>query len=181
MVRPGSAHPGQKTSLASATAAAWLGALLLAFGPPLAAQDDGSGDNRSQLIDFWQSGDPGRRMNIRGRVTGLDGTPLAGIQISIRQANGAGDYTERYRGLLTSDDKGRYQFGSAVPGNYGGAKHVHVTVYQDGWEYFDTTILFQGDPNLGGYEDGTPIFLEESTVNGETIMFGRFDIVLTPE
>jgi hypothetical protein len=30
-------------------------------------------------------------------------------------------------------------------------------------------------------EDGTPVFLEESTVKGETIMFGRFDIVLSPE
>ncbi len=176
MIRPGSARPGQKTSPASATAAALLGALLL-FVLPLAAQ----ADDKPGLVDFWQAGDPGQRMNIRGRVTSLDGTPLDGIEISIRQANGAGDYTERYRGRLTSDDKGRYQFGSAVPGNYGGAKHVHVTVYQDGWEYFDTTILFQGDPNLGGYEDGTAIFLEESTVNGETIMFGRFDIVLTPE
>ena len=172
-------RPGSGFSLASAHIAL-LGALLLGFVPPLAAQSDGTG--KAQLIDFWQSGDPGQRMNIRGRVTSLDGTPLAGIEISIRQADGAGDYTERYRAILVSDDKGRYQFGSAVPGNYGGAKHVHVTVYQDGWEYFDTNILFEGDPNLDShYGDGRPIFLEESTVNDETILFGRFDIVLTPE
>ena len=163
-----------------ASAVLLAAALVFACGPAV-AQSDGS-VQKARLIDLWQPGDTGPRMNIRGRVTSLDGTPLANIRVSIRQANGDGDYTERYRTTLTTDDKGRFQFGSAVPGNYMGAKHVHVTVYQDGWEYFDTSILFKGDPNLDEhYEDGTAIFLEESTVNGETIMFGRFDIVLTPE
>ena len=139
-------------------------------------------EKKSKLIELWQPGDPGQRMNIRGLVTSIDGTPLGGIRISIRQANGEGDYTENYQTTLVSDAKGRYQFGSAVPGNYFGARHVHVTVYQDGFEYFDTSILFKGDPNLDEhYEYGKAIFLEESTVKGETILFGRFDIVLTPE
>ncbi len=138
-------------------------------------------DGKPKLVDFWRPGDAGQRMNIRGRVTSLDGTPLAGIPISIRQANGDGDYTQRYRTTLLSDAKGRYQFGSVVPGNYYGVKHVHIEVYHDGYEYFDTEILFKGDPNLDGYTDAEQaIFLEESTVNGETILFGRFDIVLVP-
>lgn len=137
---------------------------------------------KSKLIDLWQPGDTGQRMNIRGRVTSIDGTPLGGVQISVRQADGDGEYTENYRTTLETDASGRFQFGSVVPGNYFGAKHVHLTVYQDGFEYFDTSILFKGDPNLDEhYENGTAIFLEESTVKGETIMFGRFDIVLTPE
>lgn len=139
-------------------------------------------EKKSKLIDLWRPGDPGQRMNIRGRVTSIDGTPLGGIRISLRQADGDGDYTENYQTTLETDAKGRYQFGSVLPGNYMGAKHVHVTVYQDGFEYFDTSILFKGDPNLDEhYESGTPIFLEESTVNGETILFGRFDIMLTPQ
>lgn len=149
------------------------------------AQADTSTSNaekKSKLIDLWRPGDPGERMNIRGRVTSIDGTPLGGIHISLRQANGEGDYTENYRTTLETDARGRFQFGSVVPGNYMGARHVHLTVYQDGFEYFDTSILFKGDPNMNEhYEEGTAIFLEESTVNGETIMFGRFDIVLTPE
>lgn len=137
---------------------------------------------KSKLVDLWRPGDPGQRMNIRGRVTSLDGTPLGGITISIRQANGAGDYIERYQANLRSDDKGRFQFGSVVPGNYTGARHVHVAVYQQGFEYLDTSILFKDDPNVDmHYGDGTAIFLEESTVNGETILFGRFDIILTPQ
>ena len=147
-----------------------------------AQSTDNEATKKPKLVDFWQPSDAGQRMNIRGRVTSLDGTPLEGIFIALRQANGDGDYTENYRTTLETDTRGRFQFGSVVPGNYFGARHVHLTVYQDGWEYFDTSILFKGDPNLGEhYDDGTAIFLEESTVNGETIMFGRFDIVLTPE
>jgi protocatechuate 3,4-dioxygenase beta subunit len=171
-------------------AALFIAACLLPFGPVCAADIElaqaesgsASGESKkSRLVDLWQPGDPGQRMNIRGRVTSIDGTPLAGIPISIRQADGNGDYTDNYQTTLMSDDKGRFQFGSVVPGNYSGAKHVHVTVYTDGYQYFDTSILFKGDPNIEyHYDDGEPIFLEEATVNGNTIMFGRFDIVLLP-
>lgn len=138
-------------------------------------------DKKPKLIDLWQPGDAGQRMNIRGRVTSLDGTPLSGIAVSIRQADGNGDYTERYRTTLHTDQKGRYQFGSVVPGNYIGVRHVHIGVYQNGYQYFDSQILFKGDPNLDGLSEAdSAIFLEESTVNGETILFGRFDIVLVP-
>ena len=171
-------------NLPGAVSALLVAALLAAFDTAFAQSEPASpgAEKKSKLVDLWRPGDPGERMNIRGRVTSLDGTPLPGVHISIRQANGEGDYTEQYRTTLVSDSKGRYQFGSVVPGNYLGVRHVHVSVYQQGWEYFDKSILFKGDPNLEQhYEDGKAIFLEEATVNGETIMFGRFDIVLTPE
>ncbi len=160
----------------------------VAFGSDLSiAQADtsssssGEVDKKSKLTDLWLPGDTGQRMNIRGLVSSLDGTPLSGIAISIRQADGNGDYTERYSTTLLTDQKGRYQFGSVVPGNYIGVRHVHIGVYQNGYQYFDTQILFKGDPTLDGLsEANSAIFLEESTVNGETILFGRFDIVLVP-
>jgi len=140
-----------------------------------------STDKKPKLIDLWQPGDSGQRMNIRGRVISVDGTPLSGINIEIRQPDGDGDWIEQYQTTLTSDAKGRYQFGSVVPeSNYCGAPFVQVKVYQDGWEYFDTNIVFEDDTEVYE-EEGTPVFLEESTVNGETLMFGRFDIVLSPE
>ena len=52
---------------------------------------------KAKLVDLWQPGDSGQRMNIRGRVTGADGAPLAGIEIAIRQPDGDGDWTEQYR------------------------------------------------------------------------------------
>ena len=174
---------GTRSRLTTALAAL-LTLSLLGFPVTTLAQTaaDSGDTQKSKLVDLWRPGDYGQRMNIRGRVTAVDGTPLPGVQISIRQANGEGDYTAQYRTVLVSDDKGRYQFGSVVPGNYTGARHVHVTVYQDPWEYYDHSILFKDDPNQEfHYDGGTAIFLEESTVNGETIMFGRFDIVLTPQ
>jgi protocatechuate 3,4-dioxygenase beta subunit len=139
---------------------------------------------KAKLVDLWRSGDPGERMNIRGRVTSLDGTPLAGINVEIRQPDGDGNWSEQYRTTLTTDASGRYQFGSVLPvSNYCGDPHVEVTVYQSGWAYFGDKIVFEDSTSLDSlyYGDGTPVFLEESSFKGETIKYGRFDIVLSPE
>jgi protocatechuate 3,4-dioxygenase beta subunit len=155
-----------------------ISTLVLASIPGFAQTDTST---KPKLTNLWQPGDAGERMNIRGRVTSIDGTPLSNISISIRQADGNGDYIERYQSIIETDSKGRYQFGSVVPGNYIGHRHVHIGVYEDGYQYYDSQILFKGDPNLDGSSNSPKaVFLEESTVNGETIMFGRFDIVLTP-
>lgn len=139
---------------------------------------------KPKLVDLWKPGDTGQRMNIRGRVTGLDGRPLAGVEVEVRQPDGDGNWTEQYRATLTTDAQGRYQFGSVVPtGRYCGEPHVEVTVYQNGWEFFDDQLVFEDVMSAESYYwgDGTQIFLEESTVKGETILFGRYDIVLSPE
>ena len=43
--------------------------------------------------------------------------------------------------------------------------------------------MFEDSTSLDSlyYGDGTPVFLEESSFKGETIKYGRFDIVLSPE
>jgi len=168
----------------------------VAFGSGLtvaqAETSPSTANKKPKLVNLWQPGDPGERMNIRGRVTSINGTPLSGISVAIRQADGNGVYQERYtttHGVyqerytttLKTDQKGRYQFGSVVPGNYMGVRHVHIWSYQEGYQYYESRILFKGDPYLNESSNvDHAIFLEESTVNGETILFGRFDIVLTP-
>lgn len=134
-----------------------------------------------QVVNLWQPGDPGDRMVIRGRVTSLDGRPLPGVSIFIRQADGSGTYTERYSTVLVTDERGVYQFGSVVPGQYLGVKHVHVSISHDGYRWYDSRILFKGDPNLDESTAPEAIFLEEASVDGETIRYGRFDITLTPQ
>ncbi len=176
---------GSRHGLATA-AGLLIGTLVCAAGPAAASSDNPPADTskKARLVDLWKPGDSGERMNIRGRVTSLDGTPLAGIQVEIRQPDGDGLWTEQYRTTLTTDAKGRYQFGSVVPvSNYCGDPHVEVVVYQNGWEYFDDKLVFEEIDSDDGFYfgDGTPVFLEESNVNGETIKFGRFDIVLSPE
>ena len=151
---------------------------VLSLSPQVYAADE---TDKPGLVNLWQPGDPGQRLNIRGRVTTLDGTPVAGASIYIRQADGNGDYIDRYSANLESDDKGRYQFGTVLPGQYYGTKHIHVTITHDGYRSLDTEILFQGDPNLDDPEAPNAIFLEEATLNDETILYGRFDITLSPQ
>jgi len=139
-------------------------------------------DKKSKLVSLWQPGDPGQRMNIRGRVTSIDGTPVKGASIFVRQTDGNGDYHEaRYNATLTTNEKGGYQFASVLPGQYYGIKHIHVGVNHEGYQYLDTRIIFKGDPSLDEYSAPEAIFLEEGDINGETVLFGRFDMVLTPK
>jgi len=174
---------GLKLTVSKACAGLLIASLAFVSATVVANSDSppAEANKKSKLIDLWQPGDSGQRMNIRGRVTSIDGTPLRGIKIEVRQPDGDGDWIEQYQTTLTTDSQGRYQFGSVVPqSNYCGTPFVKLKVYQDGWEYFDTNIVFEDDTEVFE-EDGTPVFLEESTVKGETIMFGRFDIVLSPE
>ncbi len=157
---------------------------LLIFLPLSAAEgslaEAGDGSAKPRLVDLWQPGDPGERMNIRGHVTSTDGTPIAGASIYLRQANGDGAYTEQYSTVIESDARGRYQFGSVVPGQYYSAKHVHLWVTHDDYQSLETEILFKGDPNLEDPETPNAIFLEQASVGGETMLYGRFDIMLAP-
>ena len=150
---------------------------LIFFFPVSHAQ---SSDESTQMVDFWSPGDAGQRMNIRGRVTSLDGTPVAGATIYIRQADGDGVYHSQYSGTVTSNQRGNYEFGSVVPGNYTGERHIHVNVDHDDYQYLNTEILFKDDPNLVDGSDPRAVFLEEGEVDGEKMMFGRFDITLVP-
>ena len=177
---------GSDFSLSKAAAGLLIAALAFSASTAVANSDNPSAgaDRKARLVDLWKPGDSGERMNIRGRVTGLDGTPLAGVAIEIRQPDGDGLWTEQYRTTLTTDAEGRYQFGSVVPAsNYCGEPHVEVMVFQNGWKFFDDRIVFQNNAGAGSiyYGNGTPVFLEESNVKGEAIKFGRYDIVLSPE
>jgi hypothetical protein len=64
-----------------------------------------------------------------------------------------------------------------VPGQYYGVKHIPVIVTHDNYPALETQIIFIGDPYLNeSTQREHAIFLEETRVNNETIMYGRFDI-----
>lgn len=69
----------------------------------------------------------GEPLLVTGRVTGPDGTPLAGAGVDVWQANEEGFYdvqqpdvqpATNLRGLFTTDDDGRFWFRSVVPRFY---------------------------------------------------------------
>ena len=82
-----------------------------------------------------------------------------------------------------SDDVGpqhRHQYGGAAEQRGTDARQAeHTSVVA----VFPAKLVFEEvmTDDSFYFGDGTPVFLEESSVNGETIKFGRFDIVLSPE
>ena len=56
-----------------------------------------------------------------------------------------------------------------------------MVVSHEGYRDLGTEILFKGDPNLdeSGYS-AAAIHLEEARIKEQTVLFGRFDIILQP-
>ena len=144
--------------------------------PAKATSDEG----KPKMVDLWSPGDAGDRMRIRGRVTSLDGTPVPNVVITFRHADAAGMDWSYHLGDVQANAKGVYQFGSVVPGNSHRLSHVHVYVSHEGYQYLDTEFYFKRDPKADP-DNPNSIFLEEGTVDDETMLFGRYDITLIPD
>ena len=158
-------------------AAPMLIALTLGLAP-LTAGAETSG--KPKMVEFWKPGESGQRMRIRGRVIDLSGRPVGNVTIRIRHADSEGLDWSYYHGEVVANDKGLYQFGSVIPGNSHRLSHVHVYVDHPGYQYIDTEFHFKNDPKAA-MDDPYAIFLEEGTVGGNTMMFGRYDITLIPQ
>jgi catechol 1,2-dioxygenase len=98
--------------------------------------------------------EPGEPLLIAGRVTAADTCrPLKGAVVDVWQADAAGRYdNERFhlRGRVKTDDEGRYQIETILPGNYtdggfGRAKHIHYIVSAPGYAPLTTECYFEGD------------------------------------
>jgi protocatechuate 3,4-dioxygenase beta subunit len=130
---------------------------------------------------FWRDGDPGTRLYLRGRVLGRNGEPLVGVQVQLRQADGAGDYQpDRYRGMVNTGARGTFSLDTALPGQYYGAKHIHVILSHPRHGTVTTSILFKGDPNLPAGEADRAVLLEEVNRDGETVLVGNVELVMAP-
>lgn len=151
-----------------------------------ATRDTGTGPeyqpNSASTTELWQPGDPGERLNLKGRVLSTDGKPLAGATVEMWQADGAGSYrSERYRATLRTDADGSFRVKTVVPGQHLWKKHIHVRVQREGYEPLATQILFKGDPHLNEARDGDlAILLEEVKTGEETVMVGGVEFVLRP-
>ena len=153
---------------------------LVLLGPLLPSTASAeSHDGKPKMVDLWSPGDKGQRMRIRGRVMSIDGRPVPNVSIFIRHADSEGFDWSYHRGYVVTNEKGNYQFGSVIPGNSHRLSHVHVYVDHEGFEYLETEFYFKHDPKANE-SDPNAIFLEAGTVDGETMMFGRYDITLIP-
>ena len=159
------------------TRMSWMiaAALMFAAAAPLAhAQIE-----EQSIARLWRAGDPGTRMQLRGRVVDAAGRPLAGASIRLWQADGSGDYhDDRYRAELVAGKRGEFAIESALPAQYYGAKHIHVLVKHDAHSPLHTRILFRGDPNIDAGEEDLAIALEEVKRADETVLVGNVELVM---
>lgn len=119
--------------------------------------------------------EPGEKLIFSGTVRSTDGSPLAGANLDIWQANGACEYSHfqpgvpeyNLRGQLTTDADGAFEFETVVPAPYevpsGGATgqllaalgrhcfrpgHIHFKLSHEDAAPLTTQIYFEGDPWL---------------------------------
>ncbi len=146
---------------------------------PLAAMAE---EQRQDRLTLWQDGDPGEKLNLRGRVVALDGAPIVGALVQVRQANGNAEYTASYQGSLISGERGSFSLLTAVPGQYTSAKHIHIRVTHPDFQQLATEILFKGDPNISfGDADALEVLLEQIHNDGEVANVGGVEIMLKPK
>jgi protocatechuate 3,4-dioxygenase beta subunit len=110
----------------------------------------------------------GQLIQISGRLTDEDGSPIPGAVIEIWQANSAGKYihdADRHNapidpnftgeGRLMTDAEGQFQFFSIKPGAYPVLEsgwwwrppHIHFSILGRSWmDRFVTQIFFPGEP-----------------------------------
>lgn len=110
----------------------------------------------------------GQLIQISGRLTDEDGSPIPGAVIEIWQANSAGKYIhdmDRHNapidpnftgeGRLMTDAEGQFQFFSIKPGAYPVLEsgwwwrppHIHFSILGRSWmDRFVTQIFFPGEP-----------------------------------
>lgn len=138
-------------------------------------------------IDLAERDEPGERLTMSGRVTGLpEREPLDGAVLDVWQANARGLYSNmlglglraarqrfRLRGKIRTVEGGHYQFETIVPGHYPfwlltRPRHIHFIVSHprladDPWVKEELVICLTRD-------DSSP-----------ARRAGRFDIVLASE
>ena len=160
---------------------------------------------RSRLVD---ASEPGDRLIVSGTVLSADcRTPVPGALVEIWQANHAGVYdtslpgnftevtTFHLRGMLYTNEQGRYEIETIMPGRYpippnlpGLEKyagvtrpaHIHFRVMESLHIPLTTQLYFKGDPYIAndpfaGHKSSLAVDLKP---DGQ-VRRGVFDIVLS--
>jgi len=132
-----------------------------------------------------EPGDPGMPLTVTGQVFDTRGSVIPGATVEIWQTNHAGIYDldgYRYRAKLATNDEGKYDFSSVMPGHYPArvCQHVHYLVTAPGHKplitqmYFATDPVFEGDPDKNYTRD--PLLTGRELVRPVTLVGDPKDI-----
>jgi protocatechuate 3,4-dioxygenase beta subunit len=133
---------------------------------------------RSNLLE------PGDKPEIvlSGRVLTPKGKPIARAVVNFWSSDAHGNYDMvgyRYNGYVLTDEEGRYEVTTIIPGCYQPreAKHIHVRV-QGVSSPITTQLYVEGEP--GNTDDGYyhPDLVVPCTVDENGVKHGTFDFVI---
>jgi protocatechuate 3,4-dioxygenase beta subunit len=134
--------------------------------------------NRSNLLE------PGDKpeLVLSGRVLNEKGKPISGAIVNLWSSDAAGNYDMvgyRYHGYVVTDEQGRYEFTTIVPGCYypRDAKHFHVKV-QGVSSPITTQLYVDGEP---GNEDDpyfSPDLVIHWTADDNGTKRGTYDFII---
>ncbi|MBL4907690.1 MAG: hypothetical protein JKX94_09595 [Sneathiella sp.] len=131
--------------------------------------------------DFRGDGSGGQEMTVSGFVTDQQCRPLANAQVELWHAGPDGRYDNqgfKFRGHSFTDDKGRYDFATLVPGLYPGrTRHFHVKIRPVDGPWLTSQLYFPGESanNVDGIFDKHLIM---AISQAGTLIRARFDFVV---
>ncbi|SFI40073.1 Protocatechuate 3,4-dioxygenase beta subunit [Bosea sp. OK403] len=124
---------------------------------------------------------PGDILALSGFVLTRQCRPIGGALVDLWHANGSGDYDNsgfRFRGHQFTDEQGRYQFITRIPGLYPGrTRHFHVKLRTGTGPVLTTQLYFPDEP--GNARDGIydkSLLMQIRAAEGGKL--GRFDFVI---
>ena len=119
---------------------------------------------------------------LAGRVLNEKGQPIPGALVNVWSSDAEGNYDMvgyRYTGMQRTDEAGRYEFTTIIPGCYTPreAKHIHVMI-QGVSSPRVTQLYIEGEP--GNYEDDyySPELLITCRTDAAGTKHGVFDFVI---
>lgn len=105
--------------------------------------------NSPERKSLLEPGIIGERLNLTGHVLTRSGKSVAGVLLDFWQADGNGNYDltdYKLRGHQYTDDEGRYQLETVVPGIYvGRTRHIHVKVQAPNGTMLTTQLFFPNE------------------------------------
>jgi len=107
--------------------------------------------NSPERADLLEPGMPGTKLVVTGYVYSTDCQPVANALLDFWQCNDAGIYdNEGYtlRGHQFTDEAGRYELTTIVPGLYPGrTRHIHVKVQKPDQPVLTSQLYFPDEPD----------------------------------
>ena len=104
--------------------------------------------------DLAADGGTGTRLSLSGSVVTTACSPVPRAKLDFWQADDSGEYDNRgfrLRGHVFTDDQGRYQISTVMPGLYPGrTRHIHVKAQAPAGRVLTTQLYFPGEPANAG-------------------------------